>query len=131
MPIAFFSPSAYPAQPLMATASPEALAAGAVVTPSPLSSTGMGQDMVRGIALMGLAAVMAGLVIVTERFLLDRIDVGYVLGGLVLWSVLLSAMLLLSRVSVRMSQAMLSGLDRWAQVRALNRSSARHRASAH
>jgi hypothetical protein len=131
MPIAFFSPSAYPAQPLMATASPEALATSAVSTPSPLSSTGMGHDMVRGLALMWVAAVMAGLVIVTEHFLLDRIDLGHVLGGLVLWSVLLSALLLLSRVSVRVSHAMLSGLDRWAHARALNRATARHRASAH
>ncbi len=68
--------------------------------------------MVRGLSLMWIAAVMAALVLLTEHFLLDRIDVGYWLGGLVLWSVLLSALLLLSRVSVRLSLAVLSWLDR-------------------
>jgi hypothetical protein len=85
----------------------------------------MGRDMVRGLALMLVSAVMAGLVLLTERFLLDRIDLGYLLGGLVLWSVLLSALLLLSRVSVRLSQAVLSWLDRSAQTRARARSRAR------
>jgi hypothetical protein len=91
----------------------------------------MGKDMVRGLALMLIAAVMAVLVLLTENLLLDRIDVGNLLGGLVLWAVLLSALLLLSRVSVRLSQAMLSRLDRWAQARAQDRSSDRHRASTH
>jgi hypothetical protein len=131
MPIAFFSPSAYPAQPLMEASPAEASAADTAAAPPPLRSTGMGKDMVRGLALMLIAAVMAVLVLLTEHLLLDRIDVGNLLGGLVLWSVLLSALLLLSRVSVRLSQAMLSRLDRWAQARAQDRSSDRHRASAH
>lgn len=129
MTIAFFSPSAYPAKPLM-EASPETSAPDTAAIPPPLRSTGMGKDMVRGLALMLIAAVMAVLVLLTEHLLLDRIDVGNLLGGLVLWSVLLSALLLLSRVSVRLSQALLSWLDRWAQARAQDRSSDRHRASA-
>jgi hypothetical protein len=115
------NPSAYPASRLMASSTVEQTDAPA----APPLSTGMGQDMVRGLALMWVSAVMAGLVLLTERFLLDRIDLGYLLGGLVLWSVLLSALLLLSRVSVRLSQAVLSWLDRSAQARARARSRAR------
>jgi len=122
-----FSPSAYPVRPLMASQP-----TGRTDTPiAPPPSTGMGQDMVRGLALMWVAAVMAALVLLTERFLLDRIDVGYWLAGLVLWSVLLSALLLLSRVSVRLSQAVLSWLDRSAQARAQGRSRARLSVAAH
>jgi hypothetical protein len=131
MSTAFFSPSAYPAQPLMEDSPARSPVTATEVTPPPLRSTGMGKDMVRGLALMLIAAVMAVLVLLTEHLLLDRIDVGNLLGGLVLWSVLLSALLLLSRVSVRLSQAMLLWLDRWAQARAQDRSSDRHRVSAH
>lgn len=116
-----FNPSAYPASRLVTSSTAEPTEAPTV----PPLSTGMGRDMVRGLALILVSAVMAGLVLLTERFLLDRIDLGYLLGGLVLWSVLLSALLLLSRVSVRLSQAVLSWLDRSAQTRARARSRAR------
>lgn len=115
-----FSPSAYSARPLMAHSSD---AQPATQVPPP--STGMARDMVRGLSLMLIAAVMAVLVLLTERLLLARADVGTVLGWMVLWSVLLSALLLLSRVSVRVSHAVLTWLDSMARRSARSRAKAR------
>lgn len=127
MSTSVFSPSAYPAQPLVAPRPPE----GVAHTATPLPSSGTGRDMVRGLALMWVAAAMAGLVLLTERLLLDRMNLGDVLGGLVLWAVLLSALLLLSRVSVRLSVAMLSWLDRSALALARERSRTRWGVASH
>ena len=121
MSISFFSPSAYPARPLMASTSDTAPDAQIVQTPS----TGMAKDMVRGLSLMLIAAVLAALVLLTERLLLAHVDVGTVLGWMVLWSVLLSGLLLLSRLSVRASHAVLTWLDRLAHRSARARANAR------
>jgi hypothetical protein len=120
MPIV--SPPAYPSQPVVARAGAEP--ASPDVLPS--ASTGMGRDMVRGFALSIMAAVLAGLVLLTDRLLLERTGVGDVLAWLVLWSVLLAALLVLSRVSVRLSQTVLAWLDQFAFDRARSRSRARH-----
>lgn len=82
------------------------------VTPRQLSSTGPGQDMVRGLALMFMAAVLAALVMVTDRLLLDRVGVGHVLSWFVLWAVLLSALIALSRLAMALSVSLLGWLDR-------------------
>jgi|GEM_PF-3418786 len=121
MPITVARSGAYPANHSVNAKTDTPASQGA----EPPPSTGMGKDMVRGLALMFIAAVMAALVLATERLLLDRVDVGNVLGWLVLWSVLLSALLLLSRVSVRVSQTALDWLDRVASSRAQARSRAR------
>lgn len=121
MSISLFSPSAYPATPLMAH--PSDAQPDVHVVPAP--STGMAKDMVRGLSLMLIAAVMAALVLLTERVLLARADVGNVLGWMVLWSVLLSALLLLSRLSVRASHAVLTWLDSMARRSARSRAKAR------
>jgi len=94
------------------------------------ASTGMGRDMVRGLALVMIAGVLAVVVQLTENLLLARTGVGHVLGWLVLWSVLLAALLMLSRVSVRVSHAVIAWLDRSAFQRAQARSRARHGISA-
>jgi len=95
------------------------------------TSTGMGLDMVRGVALAVMAAVMAVLVLLTQRWLLAPTGVGAVLGWLVLWSVLLAALLMLSRLSVWASHAALSWLDKSAFERAQARSRARQRLVSH
>ncbi|MBY0466492.1 MAG: hypothetical protein K2W33_16270 [Burkholderiales bacterium] len=91
-------------------------------------STGPGQDMVRSLALMFMAAVMAVLVILTDRLLLDRVGLGHVLSWLVMWSVLLSALMALSRLAMVLSQALLGWLDR-ASLRAAQAKSCARRAS--
>jgi len=116
-----FSPSSYPAKPLMGPS----LAEPVPTDVSQSASTGMGRDMVQGLALVMMAAVLAVLVLLTDRLLLDRTGVGHVLGGLVLWSVLLAALLMLSRVSVFASHAVLTWLDRAAFERARSRSRTR------
>ena len=121
MPYSSFSPSAYPASDLMA----KQTAVRAPEEESEVPSSGMARDMVRGLALMLVAAIMAALVMLTDRLLLDRIDVGAWLGWLVLWSVLLSALMLLSRMSVRLSHAALTWLDKSARRTARARSLAR------
>lgn len=90
-----------------------------------LSSTGPGQDMVRSLALMFMAAFMAALVLLTDRLLLARVGVGHVLSWLVMWTVLLSALMALSRLSMYLSQALLTWLDRAALRAAQAKSSAR------
>lgn len=116
-----FSPSVYPATPLV-DSPPAAQPDTVALAPA---STGMGQDMVHALALMWVAAILVGLVLLTEHLLLQRMDVGYALGGLVLWTVLLSALMALSRVSVRLSHALLERLDRFAQSRAQARARTR------
>jgi hypothetical protein len=123
MPIV--SSPAHPSQPVVARAGAEP--ASPDVLPS--ASTGMGRDMVRGVALSIMAAVLAALVLLTDRLLLERTGVGDVLAWLVLWSVLLAALLVLSRVSVRLSQTVLAWLDQSAFDRARSRSRARHSAA--
>lgn len=110
-------------------------ASSAVVTPvdaervkSQMPSTGPGQDMVRSLALMVMAALMAAMVLVTDRMLLSRVGFGHVLSWLVMWSVLLSALMALSRLSVAMSQAVLGWLDR-ASLRAAQAKSVARRAN--
>ncbi len=93
--------------------------------PRQLPSTGPGHDMVRGLALMFMAAVLAVLVMVTDRLLLDRVGVGHVLSWLVLWAVLLSALMVLSRLALALSHALLGWLDRAALRAAHAKSSAR------
>ena len=108
MPIV--SPPAYPSQPVVAragaeTASPDVL---------PSASTGMGRDMVRGFALSIMAAVLAALVLVTDRLLLERTVWVMCWPGWCSGRLLLAALLVLSRVSVRLSQAALAWLDQFA-----------------
>ena len=93
-----------------------------------MPSTGPGQDMVRSLALMFMAAVMAVLVMLTDRLLLDRVGVGHVLSWLVLWSVLLSALMALSRLAMVLSHALLGWLDR-ASLRAARAKSNARRAT--
>ena len=123
MPIV--SSPAHPSQPVVTRAGAEP--ASPDVLPS--ASTGMGRDMVRGVALSIMAAVLAALVLLTDRLLLERTGVGDVLAWLVLWSVLLAALLVLSRLSVRLSQTVLAWLDQFAFNRARSRSRARHSAA--
>ena len=82
MSIPIVSPTAYPSQPVVARAGAEPASPDAL----PSASTGMGRDMVRGFALSLMAAVLAGLVLLTDRLLLERTGVGDVLAWLVLWS---------------------------------------------
>ena len=117
----FFNTHADPVRPAMAQRPADQPHAEGALAPS----TGMAKDMVRGVSLMLMAAVMATLVLVTERVLLGPADVGNVLGWMVLWSVLLSALLLLSRLSVRVSQATLNWLDGVARRSARARAEAR------
>jgi hypothetical protein len=121
-----FSPSAYPASDLMS----KQTAVDKLPETTEVPSSGMARDMVRGLALMLVAAIMAALVMLTDRLLLDHIDVGVWLGWLVLWSVLLSALLLLSRMSVHLSQEVLTWLDRAARKTARARAQARANAEA-
>ena len=109
-------------------ANPADLSTVDAATPRQLSSTGPGQDMVRGLALMFMAAIMAVLVMVTDRLLLDRVGVGHVLSWLVLWSVLLSALMALSRLAMVLSHALLGWLDR-ASLRAARAKSNARRAT--
>ncbi|HRK39417.1 MAG TPA: hypothetical protein PK347_13610 [Burkholderiaceae bacterium] len=94
----------------------------------PVPSTGPGQDMVRSLALMFMAALMAAVVLVTDRMLLSRVGFGHVLSWLVLWTVLLSALMALSRLSVVLSQAVLAWADR-ASLRAAQAKSIARRAT--
>lgn len=107
------------------------LSQGPSAAPRQLSSTGPGQDMVRGLALMFMAAVMAALVMVTDRLLLDRVGLGHVLSWLVLWSVLLSALMALSRLAMVLSHALLGWLDRAALRAAQAKSNARRATLTH
>ena len=86
--------------------------------------------MVRSLALMFMAAVMAVLVMLTDRLLLDRVGVGHVLSWLVMWTVLLSALMALSRLTLCLSHALLAWLDRASLRAARARSCARRAAMA-
>ena len=70
--------------------------------------------MTRAMALMLMAAVMAALALAlaVDRWLLARTDLGMVLNWLLMWAVLLSALMVLSRWMMAVSQALLGWLDR-------------------
>ncbi len=110
------------------TADQADMSAAPPAAPHQLPSTGPGQDMVRSLALMLMAAIMAVLVMLTDRLLLDRVGVGHVLSWLVMWSVLLSALMALSRLAMYLSHALLAWLDR-ASLRAAQAKSSARRAT--
>lgn len=70
--------------------------------------------MVRGVALMVMAALLTGLVQMVQYLLLERTGMARWMDGLVLWTVLLAALILLSGPSVRLAHGLLAWLDRLA-----------------
>lgn len=76
--------------------------------------------MARAMALMFMAGVLAALALAVDRWLLARADLGMVLNWLLMWAVLLSALMVLSRWMMAVSQALLGWLDRasWRSARA-------------
>lgn len=85
-------------------------------------SPGTGWAMVRGLALMVMAAMLSALVWGVQHLLLDRMALGGWMDAVVLWSVLLAALMLLSGPSVTLAYGLLAQLDSVARKLARRRS---------
>ncbi len=99
--------------------------------PPPLSvqprSSALGVEMVRRLALMLMAAGLATLVLLTQKLILTWVGDDLFLGWAALWCVLLSALLLLSRLVTVLAQWAVGALDTWVWRLARQRAARRQR----
>lgn len=99
-----------------------------VLGPQPRSST-VGVEMVRSLALMLMAASLATLVLATHKLILTWVGDDLFLAWAALWCVLLSALLLLSRLITVLAQRVLVSLDSWVWQLARQRAAKRLRST--
>lgn len=90
-------------------------------------SRAVGLEMVRRLALMLMAASLATLVLLTQRLLEIWVGGDLFLGWAALWCVLLSALLLLSRLVTVLAQWAVVTLDTWVWRLARQRAARRQR----
>lgn len=90
-------------------------------------SRAVGAEMVRRLALMLMAAGLSTLVLLTQRLMRIWVGDDLFLGWATLWCVLLSALLLLSRLVTALAQWAVVTLDTWVWRLARQRAARRQR----